>query len=86
MDLPDFVVTDLLLKSTDVTSSKTVSMEAASYHSLGRHWIFSASGMSALDSFVLSMMRFGSLEMIVTAPLYFSSRRAWMSPSVPLPL
>lgn len=84
--MPDLVATVLALKSTEITSSETVSMDAASYHSLGRHWIFSASGMSALESLVRSMMRFGSLEMIVIEPVYLSSRIAWTRPKVPLPL
>ena len=68
-DLPDFVATVFPLKSTEVTSSETVSIAASSYHSRGRQRSFSASGIRALESLVRSMMRFGSLEMTVTEPL-----------------
>lgn len=84
--LPDFVETDLESKSTEVTSSVRVSMAASVYHSRGRHWILAGSAIRALESFVRSIIRYGSFEMIVIWPGYFSSRRAWIRPRVPLPL
>lgn len=77
---------DLALKSTASTSSVRVSMEAESYHSRGRHWILVGSVIRALESLVRSIIRSGSLEIMVIWPGYLSSRRAWTRPRVPLPL
>ena len=61
-------------------------MAASAYHSRGRHWILAGSAIRALESFVRSIIKYGSREMIVIWPGYFSSRRAWIRPRVPLPL
>lgn len=76
----------LVSKFTAVTSSVRVSILADSYHSRGRHWILVGSEIRAFESFVRSMMRSGSLDIMVILPGYLSSRRACRTPKVPLPL
>ena len=76
----------MALKSTAETSSDTKSTEDCEYQSLGRSSSFDASAMRAFESFVLSMGRFGSEEMMVTLPLNDSSRSACTAPMAPLPL
>ena len=61
-------------------------MDAASNHSWERHWSFAASAMSAFDSFVRSMGRYGSDDIRVTADLQPFSRKACITPIAPLPL
>ena len=68
--------TVLDLKSMLVTSSWRVSIEDVLNHSCDRHSNFDLSAMRALDSLVRSIGRYGSLEMMVIAPLKFSSRSA----------
>ncbi len=83
---PEAVETVLALKSTPETSSEMVSIEDVLYQSFGRRTIFDSSAMSALESLVRSMGRFGSLEINVTEPLNPCSRRPWTAPMAPLPL
>jgi len=66
---PDFVDMDLLEKSTEVTVSEMISTDALEYHSLLRIRILSTSGIRALDNFVRSIGRLGSLLMRVIDPL-----------------
>lgn len=81
------VVTVFASKSTDVTSSDRISTPASLYHCFGRRAILSGSGIRALESLGLSIMRFaGSLVRIVILPRYFFVRRDWIRPIVPLPL
>jgi len=82
---PDFVETDLLLKSTDVAVSLTKSMSASLYHCSSLSHTLEGSVMSALESFVRSMGR-PSLEMTVMLPLKPCSRSFWTAPNVPDPL
>lgn len=79
-------MTDLAEKSTEVTSSLTMSMPASVNHSRGRQRILAESAIRALESLVRSMTTSGSLVMMVMLPVYFSSRRVWTTPIVPLPL
>jgi hypothetical protein len=60
---------DFLVKSTEVTVSEMSSTDALVYHSLLRRRILSTSGIRALDSFVRSIGRLGSLLMRVIDPL-----------------
>lgn len=85
-DFPDAVSTDFFPKSTDVASSEIVSMDTEEYHSGDLRRILLGSEIRALDSFVRSSGRFGSVEIIVIEPLYPCSRRASTAPNVPLPL
>ena len=80
------VETVLPLKSTLEASSEIVLMDDDLYHSCGRSSIFDLSAMRAFESLVRSIGRFGSLEMIVMAPLNPCSRSACTAPIAPLPL
>jgi hypothetical protein len=83
---PVFVETDFPSRLTEVTSSTIVSIPALGNHSDGRQRSLDASGMRAFESFVRSITKGDSVEITVIEPGYFSSRRVWTVPIVPLPL
>jgi hypothetical protein len=83
--LPDFVLTDLLSKSMEATSSLAKSIEPSLYHSSGLRYSFDASVIRAFDSFVRSI-GIPSLEMTVTWPSNACRRRLSSVPKAPLPL